>query len=220
MRFAALVVFLCAFSLSAQLNFQEEGEKERVHFGMSQAEWKAFKESGMTIAELEELVVCGISYNEYQTRPWLSLGVSRKTWIDERCKGLGDADVKAFHDKSPQDFSVILAFLIPGSIHLKKKQYVPGSILLGTSIMSWTAFVLLPGTRTMSGNAEDIDTDQETYEEIPERRPVFVVTAMASSLLSAILAYRMQDSKAPEEAVSLGLTPQYDGLQLSYNKRF
>jgi hypothetical protein len=182
---------------------------------MSQAEWKAFKESGMSIAELDELIVCGIVYSEYQTRPWLSLGVSRKTWIEERCKGMGDADVKAFHDKSPNDFSIIWAFIAPGSMHLKNKQYLTGSILLGTGIASWSCFFLLPGTREVVKPGDNNITYTEEY-----KRAGFIVAALATGIVSSVLTYRQQNTKPTDEVTSLNITPLRDGLVLTLNKGF
>lgn len=215
MRLANALLFLLAFSLSAQLNFEEEGERERAHYGMSQAEWKAFKESGMSIAELDELIVCGIVYSEYQTRPWLSLGVSRKKWIEERCKGMGDADVKAFHDRPPDDFTVIWAFLAPGSMHLKKKQYLTGSMLLGAGIASWGSFFLLPGQRQVAGTGEN----SNTYHNEEYKRAGFVVAALATSIVSSVLTYRQQNTKPADEVTSLSVTPLKDGVILTLQFR-
>jgi len=182
---------------------------------MSQAEWKAFKESGMSLAELEELIICGISYNEYQTRPWLSLGVSRKSWVEGRCNGMGDDDVKAFNDKSPNDYSVIWAFFVPGSMHLKKKEYLTGSLLLGASIASWSAFFLFPEEFVYKGTAEQSGTMIEK-----QKRAEFLLSGIACGLVSAVLTYRRQDSKPSPSSVSINVSPNGKTFNMALNKRF
>ena len=213
-RYLPLFLFLFASLLNAQLNFEEEGTRERNHYGMSQAEWRAYKESGMSIGELEELILCGITYSEYQTRPWLSLGISRKTWIEDRCKGLGDQDVKAFHAKSPRDYSIVLAFLIPGSYHFRTGQHATASCLLGADLISWGCFFLLPKERTIS------NTDNGGVTVTKQKQAVFMLGAIATGVVSAALSYKQQNTKPMDESLSIGIMPQRDGVLLSVKSSF
>ncbi len=214
LRFVPVFLFLFSSLLIAQLNFEEEGARERNHYGMSQAEWKAFKESGMSMSELEELILCGITYSEYQTRPWLSLGISRKTWIGDRCKGLGDQDVKAFHAKSPRDYSIVLAFLIPGSYHFRNDQYAVASSLLGAGLISWGCFFLLPKER------KTIATGGEEVVVVKQKQAVFMLAAIATGVVSAVLSYRQQNTKPSDESLSIGVMPLKDGASVSLMSNF
>jgi len=191
MKTRILVVVLSLFVICpAQLKFSDDDENERTKYGMSQSEWQMFKESGLSVTQLEKLLECGISMGEYSSRPWLSLGVAEKDWIAERCKGLVDEDIQAFHEGGDNDLSIIMAFALPGSYHWSKHSYPTAAALSSAAFISLTLFFLFPEeideppAITAGGN----NSGQRQVTEY--KRPVFLVVTLADMILSAVLAYR------------------------------
>lgn len=182
----ALLAVLCP----AQLKFQDEDESERTKYGMSQAEWQQYKESGLTISQLEHLLECGIAMSEYSSRPWLSLGISEKDWIAERCKGMVDEDIQAFHEREENDYSVILAFALPGSHHWRTHSYGTAAALSSAFILSVSLYFALPEVTEEPRMATVDEPNATGTREVRTPRPAFLVVALADMVLSSVLAYR------------------------------
>jgi len=194
------VLLSLAVLCPAQLKFQDEDESERTKYGMSQAEWQQFKESGLSITQLEKLLECGISMGEYSSRPWLSIGVQEKDWIAERCKGLVDEDIQAFNERGESDYSVLIAFALPGSHHWLKKSYPAAMGLSSVFALSLTLYFALPEVTEEPSMATQGGITNGQQEEIETRRPIFLVFCLADMILSSVLTYRDVNShkNAPE----------------------
>ncbi|OGS36458.1 MAG: hypothetical protein A2293_00035 [Elusimicrobia bacterium RIFOXYB2_FULL_49_7] len=203
---AAVFFVSLSVPLFSQLQLDDQDEAERVHYGLSQAEWQMFKQSGMSITELERLVECGITMNEYNSRPWMSVGVSEKMWIQEKCKGMSNEGIQAFHEKGEGDHGVLFAFLLPGSYHWLNKSYGKATLLSSTFALSVSFYFLLPLKEDVTPSST-VDGGHSGTEIRKTRRPAFIIIAAGDMLLSAILAYRnihrtkLQD-EMPEEASS------------------
>jgi hypothetical protein len=191
MKTRILVLVLSLFIICpAQLKFSDDDETERTKYGMSQSEWQMFKESGLSVTQLEKLLECGISMGEYSSRPWLSLGVAEKDWIAERCKGMVDEDIQAFHERGDNDFSIILAFLLPGSYHWAKHSYPTAAALSSVAVISLSLFFLVPQQIDEPAQATVGNTNMGQTTTTESKQPVFLVITLADMILSSVLAYK------------------------------
>jgi hypothetical protein len=188
-KILALLLSLVIFT-PAQLSFQDDEEAERTKYGMSQAEWQLFKESGLSVTQMEKFLECGISMTEYSSRPWLSLGVAEKDWVAERCKGLGDDDIQAFNESGDDDYSVLVAFALPGSYHWRNKIYPTAAALSSAFVISMTLYFLVPEVQDEPAQATIGNANYGERQEIKTKRPIFLVIALADMITSSILTYR------------------------------
>ena len=221
-----IVLLSLAVLCPAQLKFQDDDESERTKYGMSQAEWQQFKESGLSVTQLEKLLECGIAMGEYSSRPWLSLGVQEKDWIAERCKGMVDEDIQAFHEHGENDYTIILAFALPGSYHWIKKSYATAAGLSTVFALSIGLYFALPEITEEPAPQAQGDLNSGRVEEVQTRRPVFLVIGLADMILSSVLAYRdFNKAKSaidvkPESKTSLNLDFRGNGPELKYVYKF
>jgi hypothetical protein len=51
------------------------------HAGLTQSEFQAAKEAGMSRSKLESLLEIGISPADYLSKPWTRLGVTEEKWL-------------------------------------------------------------------------------------------------------------------------------------------
>lgn len=220
-----IIGILCLFTFcAAQLDLDND-ESERKKYGMSQAEWEKFRDLKMSVDELERLVRCGITINEYASRPWLSLGVDEQAWLAERCKGLADEDIQAFNENQNRDLSVILGFFLPGSYQWTHQQIARALPLSAVFAISIGCFFAFPQEteQPLQAIAGDPSPSGRT-EIIRSRRPIFLVIAMADMIFSGILTYRetsdrhapvppdMQEKDTPEPAPA----PSQGSFHLDY----
>ncbi|MFH0920024.1 MAG: hypothetical protein V1913_06645 [Fibrobacterota bacterium] len=192
------ILCLCVLG-AAQLDLNND-DSDRKKYGMSQAEWEKFREMKMSVDELERLIRCGITINEYSSRPWLSLGVSEQDWLAERCKGMADEDIQAFNEGERSDLSIIAAFLLPGSFHWRNKKFskaIPLSVGFAIPLACYFAFpeeIEQPPKMGLDASGNAINIRETTYN----KRPVFLVLCLADMIVSAIFAYRdNSDRHAP-----------------------
>jgi hypothetical protein len=221
MKYTLIFTLLLSMLGFGQLELEPDDESGRLKYGLSQAEWGKYKESGLSIKELEKLIGCGITINEYMSRPWISLGVSENAWIDERCKGMSDEAIQAFSDKGESDWSVILAFLLPGSYHWTHRSYGKGAAFTGFFILPLTLFFVLP--EKVSEPKQKEEGLESTGTDIKEtKRPIFLVFCVADMVLSAVFAYRDHYKTKPEMQDQTGLHLDYHGerAELKYVYRF
>jgi len=211
MRAPLLLLLLLGSFCFAQLDFKDD-ENERMKYGLSQAEWQKYKESGISKSKFESLIRCGISINEYISRPWMTVGVSEDQWLSERCQGLGDEDIQAFHEKGETDVSTIISFVLPGFYHWKSKSYGKAALFscaFASSIALYFAVRDEEYPRSTGANNQTIvDTVSVSY-------PVFLLIGVTDMVASAVFAYRdgrksVQEQKdADQEQSSLPLRLYY-----------
>jgi hypothetical protein len=180
-------LMLCSMAC-AQLDLQDD-ESERMKYGLSQAEWNKYKESGISKNKLEGLIRCGISINEYISRPWMTVGVSEDQWLTERCQGLNDEDIQAFHEKGESDVSIILSFVLPGFYHWKTKSYAKAAVFSTIFVSSIALYFGVTGDETRPG---DMQANNQIGPPVttPIHYPVFLVFTVADMVASAVFAYR------------------------------
>lgn len=226
-RLTSLCLALCACASFAQLQLDENDEQERQQYGLSQAEWQMYKQSGMSIDELKRLLECGIGMNEYNSRPWISVGVSEKEWLSEKCKGMSNEAIQAFHEGGDAEYGVFLAFFLPGSYHWMKKSYGKAAALSGIFALSVTLYFTMTveeetPPQAVAGSSNS--AGESTIETL--HRPIFLVIAAADMIGSAILAYRdmnrikIQDSEEPASTSSLHLDLRDGRPGLQWVRRF
>jgi hypothetical protein len=135
-NYAALMLrclwLLLCFGLlaSAAAQAADEEDRDRIKYGLSQPEWESYKRSGIPKSKLEKLLKYGITFNEYASKPWISLGVSEPRWIEERGKGLKNEDIKAFHQESTTSDADLFIGLLPSVKQFGYGEYAKASIML------------------------------------------------------------------------------------------
>ncbi len=204
----------------------EEDDELRDRYGMNQKEWQIFKELGISDSKLERLIKCGININEYQSRPWMSMGVSESDWMSERCEGLEDEEIDAFHDsKASGNSEVLLSLILPGFYHWKHKDFKKAAALTTVFVTCGTLYMLHTSSDTTSvlvdGNPEDLIENRN--------RPAYLFIAAADMITSMVLA--ITDKKKAKKASDLEeevylerklninytmLNTRTSGLRLSY----
>ena len=148
--------------------------------------------------------------------------MSENAWIDERCKGMSDEAIQAFSDKGESDWSVILAFLLPGSYHWRHGSYGKAAAFSGFFILPLTLYFVLPDEEEEPMQKDAASTESAGTEIKETKRPIFLVFCVADMVLSAVFAYRDHYSTKPELQEQTGLHLDYRGerAELKYVYRF
>jgi hypothetical protein len=182
-----LKVFLLLALLWLPVLADDTDEKAlREEYGLTQLEWRKFKESGMSLDKLEEIQGIGITINEYLSKPWISLGISESKWLTEKKKGLEDDDISAEYTPDESSNSVLWTFVLPGYHQFKTKSYMYGGLYTLTAGLGWFAYLAIPdeGKKTLDPN-----NPGQNIKEPDSKQPLFAGLALAGHFLSAIHAY-------------------------------
>ena len=221
-RYLFPFILICAAAVLPQIQFDEKDEAERQQYGLSEAEWGLYKQSGMSIDELKRLIECGIGMNEYNSRPWISVGVSEKEWLAEKCRGLSNEAIQAFNEKGESDAGVLAAFFLPGYYHWTHKSYGKAAAFSGVFVASVGLFFLWTYEDDESPPQAVAGGSSTTTTET-RYRPVFLVFAAADMVMSAVFAYRdlnkiKQQAEEPPPATSLqfNIRDNRPGVQAIY----
>ena len=129
-------LFLSILLFSVLIFSQKQNEAEWKVLGLSQGEWDKCIANDITMKKLKYLLSRGITVSEYLSKPWITLGISERSWIKQREKGLNTEDIQAFKESGDQSGWIILSGIVPGYRQLRRKDYPKFGIMSGVAVGS------------------------------------------------------------------------------------
>ncbi len=214
MKLRLLFLFFWGVSLNISTFAQVSEARPWEKYGMSQVEWKKFKESNLTLNDLEELLKMGITLNEFLSRPWISMQISKHTWMTQRQQGMSNEDIEAFFgEKQKGDYRIFYAFLVPGLMQLRFGEPIKS----GAMFLPFVAFPLL---YAFIYSQDTISHVKEPEKEIgdPQRHPLFLAGMLATMIVSSADAYiTINKTKQQKATLSMDMDRrQVPMLRLTY----
>jgi hypothetical protein len=131
-----LLIFLASFC-AAQESPSPDDKKEQQRLGLTQEEWRTYKQSGMSKRMLKRILSSGITLDEYFKHPWQRFGMPEEKWLELRRKGFSDEDIGISKERTEYEHGLALkSIILPGFGHFKKGQLLKGGLFSGTAVGS------------------------------------------------------------------------------------
>ena len=119
------------------------GSTTAEELGITQAEFKKVKESGMSKSRLLKLLEIGVTPNEYFSEPWKKLGVTESYWLSQKKVGFADDDMnQTYHRSQSAELAPFVSFVLPGFYQYQSHRPVLGAALSATAVASVATLVL------------------------------------------------------------------------------
>lgn len=213
MKYLILLVVLGFYPINTWADEWDNFKPEDV--GISNSEFDEVKAKGMSKKKLLDLVEHGIMPSEYFSEPWKKLGVSETEWLDEKKKGMENADIdRTLHRGSLFNYDPVVSFFLPGYYQWKTKRPIIAGSMTGLAIGSLGLLFLHQKEVTEENTTGDDPKTQKTF------RSIYFVTLLSSMLWSTADAfYHTRYTNNPEaQRFSLGYSE--NGLQAILRMNF
>ncbi len=206
--FIILALFTAFNSVFAQQ--EERVEQEWKILGLSQTEWERCKQNDIDIKKVKHLLSRGVTVSEYLSKPWITLGISERAWINQREKGLNTEDIQAFQDKSNNGGWIIMSGLIPGYRQFKRKDMLKGTVMSGIGIASLSLYFL----------DEKVETNELNGEETRTKKSSYLIILLADCIFSVVDVYRNDYPRAARQDIGFNIESNGKETRAEYSFTF